>query len=176
MKLVWIKLIPWNWKNRITIASKKIARVTAALEQGLGLRLLRTDIDEVFHPLEKRTNKKQKPRWTWILWEMSDWTPLKILCTVKMASDFPESVSGTWHDKKLPTWNLPSFVSTCPAPALSVCTLAIWERPKYKSDREVDAVSFNFLTSTSITGWGTMFFPPPLLELRSTSHGGLSIK
>ena len=63
MKLVWIKLIPWNWKNRITIASKKIARVTAALEQGLGLRLLRTDIDEVFHPLEKRTNKKQKPRW-----------------------------------------------------------------------------------------------------------------
>ena len=56
---------------------QKIARVAAALEQGLGLRLLRTDIDEVFHPLEKRTNKKQKPRWTWILWEMSDWTPLK---------------------------------------------------------------------------------------------------
>ena len=42
---------------------QKIARVAAALEQGLGLRLLRTDIDEVFHPLEKRTNKKQKPRW-----------------------------------------------------------------------------------------------------------------
>ena len=69
---------------------QKIARVAAALEQGLGLRLLRTDIDEVFHPLEKRTNKKQKPRWIWILWEMSDWTPLKILCTVKMASDFPD--------------------------------------------------------------------------------------
>ena len=46
----------------MTITSKKIAHVTAALEQGLGLRLLRTEIDEIFHPLEKRTNKKQKPR------------------------------------------------------------------------------------------------------------------
>ena len=46
----------------MTIASKKIAHVTAALEQGLGLRLLRTEIDAVLHPLEKRTNKKQKPR------------------------------------------------------------------------------------------------------------------
>ena len=48
--------------NTHTQTLKKIVRVTAALEQGLGLRLLRTDIDEVFHPLEKRTNKKQKPR------------------------------------------------------------------------------------------------------------------
>ena len=48
--------------NTHTQTLKKIVRVTAALEQGLGLRLLRTDIDEVFHPLEKITNKKQKPR------------------------------------------------------------------------------------------------------------------
>ena len=60
MKLVWIKLIPWNWQNRFTIASKKIARVTSALEQGLGLRLLRTEIDEVFHPLEKKNKQKTK--------------------------------------------------------------------------------------------------------------------
>ena len=59
MKLVWIKLIPWNWQNRITIASKKIARVTAALEQGLGLRLLRTEIDEIFHPLQKEQKKNK---------------------------------------------------------------------------------------------------------------------
>ena len=42
---------------REKIASPSQARVTAALKQGLGLRLLRTDIDEVFHPLEKRRNK-----------------------------------------------------------------------------------------------------------------------
>ena len=59
MKLAWIKLIPWNWQNRITTASKKIARVTAALEQGLGLRLLRTEIDEIFHPLQKEQTKNK---------------------------------------------------------------------------------------------------------------------
>lgn len=49
-------LFEWN-SFREKIASPSQARVTAALEQGLGLRLLRTDIDEVFHPLEERTNK-----------------------------------------------------------------------------------------------------------------------
>ena len=95
MKLVWIKLIPWNWKNRITIASKKIARVTAALEQGLGLRLLRTDIDKVFHPLEKRTNKRQKPRWIWILWEMNDRTPLKVMYRK----------DGIWFSRRQDLWD-----------------------------------------------------------------------
>ena len=59
MKLFWIKLILWNWQNRMTIASKKIAHVTAALEQGLGLRLLRTEIDKIFHPLEKKQTKNK---------------------------------------------------------------------------------------------------------------------
>ena len=44
---------------REKIASPSQALVTAALEQGLGLRLLRTDIDEVFHPLEKEQTKTQ---------------------------------------------------------------------------------------------------------------------
>ena len=95
MKLVWIKLVPWNWQNRITIASKKIARVTAALEQGLGLRLLRTDIDKVFHPLEKRTNKRQKPRWIWILWEMNDRTPLKVMYRK----------DGIWFSRRQDLWD-----------------------------------------------------------------------
>ena len=73
-----------------SLSQAKNRSCNRALEQGLGLRFLRTDIDEVFHPLEKRTNKRQKPRWIWILWEMNDWTPLKVLCTVKMASDFPD--------------------------------------------------------------------------------------
>ena len=54
---------------REKIASPSQARVTAALEQGLGLRLLRIDIDEVFHPLEIRTNKNpdefESFEWDW---------------------------------------------------------------------------------------------------------------
>ena len=46
-----------SFREKIASPSQARAHVTAALEKGLGLRLLRTDIDEVFHLLEKRTNK-----------------------------------------------------------------------------------------------------------------------
>ena len=38
----------------------------------------------------KKNKQKTKTKMNWILWEMNDWTPLKVLCTVKMASDFPD--------------------------------------------------------------------------------------
>ena len=44
----------------MTITSKKIAHVTAALEQGLGLRLLRTETK--FFILSKKEQAKNKNR------------------------------------------------------------------------------------------------------------------
>ena len=103
------------------------------------------------------------------------------------------SVRETWYDKKQPTWHLPNFVSTSLVCIWSICSLAIWDRPilgsicfscsfsfcsaatlcvvfilaSYTRDlmpeRNLNSSSFVFVTSTSITGCGAMFFPPPFL-------------